>query len=84
MIVFFCLEWVKNGPSYNIKIFLIPCGAPFEDMNTKARHDIYQLKYVLDVNGKQQENYYCSISSGGDRCFPKMIKIEAMKLLGKK
>ena len=64
-------DWLNKGPWYNTSICLMLHRSIFEDFNTHARTDRYNLMSSLVAHDKIQPNYEYDEISIGDRSIPK-------------
>ena len=75
---------VKNGPRYNVVIFLIPWHVTFEEFDETSRQDIYKLMCDIDKNGKEHGRWLDSISSECGRNFPNTSTSTSLNFIGDK
>ena len=72
------IDWLTNGPWYNISICTKLNGTVFEKYIRNARTNRYNLMCYIDADEKQQPLYVDNGSSGGGKAIPSNLTTEAL------
>ena len=75
-------DWLNKVPWYNTSICSKLHGSRFEDFNTQARTDIYNLMCSLVARDRLQLDYKDDESNIGDRTIPDNATTKTLEALG--